>query len=245
MKIKFTSAGNQLVGNLFLPDAPKEKNPAILFLHGHTGKKENNTQYAEALVKLGYVCLPFDMTGHGESEGDIKPVTLEGLLEDCKVAYDYLAGLANVDKNNISVVGSSMGGYLAPLLAQSRKVSNLVLRAAADYPNDVFDKPVRENGADNPAVLEFRKRTSTGIDSFALEALRAFGGPVLLIESEDDDRVPHPTLLNYANSVTDKSTLTHVVMKGAPHSIREGKFRDEVEHILTTWFAARTIVGAY
>jgi esterase/lipase len=58
----------------------------------------------------------------------------------------------------------------------------------------------------------------------------------LIIESEKDDSVPHQTILNYVNAVKDKSKLTHILMKGAPHSIKEGKFRDEVERILVDWF---------
>ena len=58
----------------------------------------------------------------------------------------------------------------------------------------------------------------------------------MIIESEKDDVVPHQTVVNYANAVKNRNRLTHTVMKGAPHSIKEGKFRDKVEKILLNWF---------
>ena len=43
-------------------------------------------------------------------------------------------------------------------------------------------------------------------------------------------------LILIMNSIKDKSKLTQVVIEDAPHSIREGKFRDEVERVLVDWF---------
>jgi hypothetical protein len=57
------------------------------------------------------------------------------------------------------------------------------------------------------------------------------------MESEKYDRVPHQTIMNYVNAVNNRNKLTHVFMKGAPHSIKEGKFRNEIERILIKWFS--------
>ncbi len=229
--------GNRLAATIFRPNDKKRKNPAILFIPGWTGERKRNFQFAKSLVKLGYICFLVDLRGHGDSEGDINNSTHQQFLSDVFAAYDYLAEIDGVDPDNISAVGSSFGGYLASILSSKRKVKNLVLRVPANYPNDAFLKLSRASSATNsPEIIEWRKEARQPEDTYSLEALHNFDGSVLVIESELDEFVPHQTIENYMNSVKDKTKLTHVFMKDAPHSIREGKFRDEVEKIYLDWF---------
>ena len=107
--IKFTVDGLKLKGNLFYPEKIKDKNPAILFIHGWTSEKKRSFQYAEALIKLGFVVMVFDMRGHGISEGNINIATPKEFLKDCIVAYDYFSSIKGVDKENISIISSSEG----------------------------------------------------------------------------------------------------------------------------------------
>lgn len=235
--ISFKAEDYNLAGALFYPERIKEKNPAILFVHGWTSEKERSYQYAEALSKLGYICFLFDMRGHGDSEGDIKTFTIREFFNDVLVACDYLSNMKGVDKENISAIGSSFGGYLIALLTEKRSIKNLVLRAPADYPNADFDKvkfvPTDKEAA---AIIDWRKRIKKADETYALRAISRFPGNILIIKSEKDDMVPHGTIENYVNAVKDENKLTHTILKGAPHSIKEGKFRDEVTRILVEWF---------
>ncbi|MBI4167452.1 MAG: alpha/beta fold hydrolase [Candidatus Aenigmarchaeota archaeon] len=235
----FYSENLKLDGTLFYPTEKKNKYPAILFVHGWTSERKRSFQYAKALADLGYICLLFDMRGHGTSEGDIDISTIKDFSSDVVAAYDYLSTAESVDPENISVVGSSFGGYLITLLSAKRRVKNLVLRVPADYPNEIFDKPKKLFGSENIEVVNWRKKAKKPTETYALEALHNFKGNVLVIESEKDDLVPHQTIVNYLKAVKDQSKLTHTLMKNAPHSIKEGKFRNEVERILIEWFKSR------
>ena len=75
--------------------------------------------------------------------------------------------------------------------------------------------------------------------TFALQALHDYEGNVLIIESEKDTIVPHPIIQNFIDAVKDKSKLTHIVMKDAPHSIKPGPFKEEVTRILVDWFKSK------
>lgn len=224
---------------IFYPPSKKEKYPTILFVHGWTSEKERSYQYADSLSSLGYLCFLFDLRGHGQSEGDMKKLTSKDFLDDVVAAYDYLLTNKQVDKENISVVGSSLGAYLVAILSRKRKIKNLVLRAPADYPNEDFTKFRVLSGGSNPYVMSWRKKEKQPSETFALEAIHSFEGNILILESEYDDRIPHETTQNYMNAVKDKSKLTHILMKGAPHSLKEGKFRDGVENLLVDWFKPR------
>ena len=236
-EIEFESDGLTLRGKVFYPDNQKEKNPAILFIQGWTGVKENSFQYAAGLAKLGYICFVFDSRGHGESEGDINTATTEEFTRDDLAAYDFFISLEGVDKDRVSVVGSSFGGYRAAYLISKRPINNLVLRASADYANEGFKIPrMKAGGSEVSEVLEWRKQARKPNETWALQAVHNFNGNILIIESEIDEHVPHQTIQNYRDAIKDESKLKYVFMKGAPHSIKEGPFRDEVERIYTDWF---------
>ena len=239
-EFSFISDGLRLDGTIFYPNNKGNKFPAILFVHGWTSERKRSYQYAKSLSKLGYVCLLFDMRGHGTSEGDINKATTKEFLDDVLAAFDYLVNVEGADKKNISAVGSSFGGYLVTLLTRKRNISRLVLRVPAEYPNEDFEKSkMQTSGGEDPAVFAWRNRPKKSNETFSLEAISNFKGKVLIIESEKDDVVPHQVMENYINAVKDKSKLTHVVMKNAPHSIKEGPFRDEVKKILVAWFGKR------
>ncbi len=234
--LSFQSGNVKLKGTLFYPSHKQSKHPAILFVHGWTSERKRSFQYAKALANLGYICLLFDMRGHGTSEGDKNVFTPKDFLDDVLAAYDYLSSVDGVDTKNISAIGSSFGGYLANVLSAKRKVSNLALRVPADYPNEAFYKLKTLFSGKNLKVMAWRNKPKRPKETYSIEALHKFEGNILIIESEKDDTVPHQTIDNYANAAKNKDKLTHVIMKGAPHSMKQGKFRDEVERILIEWF---------
>jgi uncharacterized protein len=236
-QVEFLVDGNRLKGLLIFPENVKDKNPAILFIHGWTSKKERSVQYAQGLAKLGYISFMFDMRGHGESEGNIGTATIKEFLDDVLAAYDYFVKVKGVDSGEISVVSSSFGCYLATLLSAKKDIKKLVLRAPADYVNDNFNKPkMQTSGSDNPALTAWREKPKNSKETFALEAISRFDGEILIIESGKDDTIPHQTIMNYINAAKDKSKLTHILLKDAPHSIKDGPLKDKVEKILADWF---------
>lgn len=237
--LSFKSGNLTLDAAVFYPEKIKPNNSTILFVHGWTSEKERSYQYAEALTKLGYICFLFDMRGHGKSEGDIKAFTIAEFLEDVDAAYDYLICLDGVNKDKISVIGSSFGGYLITLLSEKRSVMSLAMRVPADYPNEDFNKIKATSSHENDEIMKWRRQERQPTETYALEALNKFNGDVLIIEAEFDDAVPHETIENYKNAVKDKNKLSYVFMKGASHSIKDGKFKDEVERILVDWFKNR------
>jgi uncharacterized protein len=235
--IEFHVSGNTLKGSLFFPKTLKEKNPAILFIHGWTSARNRSFQYAEKLADLGYISFLFDMRGHGESGGNLTETSSKEFLDDCIAAYDFIANVKGVDPEQISVIGSSFGSYLASILTSKRNVRQLALRVPADYPNDVFNlSKMKTSGKDNPDIFTWRKQIKSSKETFALEAMSHYQGNVLILESGNDNLIPHETILNYINAIPDKTKVTHIIIEGAPHSIKDGPFKDEIEKNLLNWF---------
>lgn len=109
--------------------------PGVVFLGGFrsdmTGTK---AQYLEDWVRAqGRAFLRFDYSGHGQSSGRFE----EGCIGDW--AADAMAAVAALTKGPQVLVGSSMGGWIALLLARKmpERLAGLVTIAAApDFTED-------------------------------------------------------------------------------------------------------------
>ncbi|WP_299359474.1 alpha/beta fold hydrolase [uncultured Paracoccus sp.] len=103
--------------------------PGIVFLHGFRSDRQGTK-----VLALESWCrdqrrgmLRFDLSGHGGSEGRLESFGIGDWLEDATEIIDALAPGRQV------LVGSSLGGWLALLLARARpdRVAGLVTIAAA------------------------------------------------------------------------------------------------------------------
>jgi pimeloyl-ACP methyl ester carboxylesterase len=111
--------------------------PGLMFMGGFrsdmTGTKAT---YLEAQAKArGQAFVRFDYTGHGQSSGEFEKGTITLWLQDSLDVFDKMTDGPQV------VVGSSMGGWLALLLALRRpeRVKGLVLLAPApDFTQDLL-----------------------------------------------------------------------------------------------------------
>src|SRR6185312_14728923 len=90
------------------------KSPGLIWLGGF--KSDMQGTKAQALDRWaaaeGRACLRFDYSGHGESEGDFREGTIGRWLAESLAVYARFAQGPQI------LIGSSMGGWLALLLAQ-------------------------------------------------------------------------------------------------------------------------------
>jgi predicted acyl esterase len=104
--------GTPIATTLYLPDGapPAAGWPAVMLLHGLSGRRGDVAQLAETqYVANGYAVLSFDARGHGESGG---VVGLDGPAEvgDVRALFDRLAARPDVDGARIGGWGVSYGG---------------------------------------------------------------------------------------------------------------------------------------
>ncbi|GIV80905.1 MAG: hypothetical protein KatS3mg051_0259 [Anaerolineae bacterium] len=91
--------------------------PAVLMLHGFASHKDEvgdmYKRLAAALAEQGIASLRLDFRGWGESAGGMENSTVQGMVEDTEVGYNYLTSLDFVDDSRIGVIGFSLGGRIA------------------------------------------------------------------------------------------------------------------------------------
>src|SRR5690606_25372191 len=84
-----------------------------------------------------------DLRGHAQTREQHETVTRDANLRDVIAAYDMLTSHPEVDAQEIAVVGSSYGGYMAAILTTLRAVRWLVLRVPALYRDEDWELPKR------------------------------------------------------------------------------------------------------
>ena len=132
-----------LNGLLILPDDTNKPVPAVVFVHGSgpsnmdekVGKVTPFKDLAEGLAKLGIASIRYDKRTfvHGFKLMKEKDVTVKmETIEDALLATDILKKDARIDKDNIFIIGHSMGAMLAPRIdAEGGDYKGLVLMAGS------------------------------------------------------------------------------------------------------------------
>jgi len=93
--------------NVFEPKTSGSNKKAIILGHGVMSNKEMLKGYAIEFAAAGFVAIPFDFRGHGQSSG-----TLEGelLTNDIEAIITYINSRPDIDSSNLGYFGFSMGG---------------------------------------------------------------------------------------------------------------------------------------
>jgi len=142
-KTDFTnSAGIKLSAVITYPEEG-EKFPCLIIAHGFTSAKDRAPakKFSQELAEAGFASFRFDFTAHGESEGAFEEINVTQQVDDLKCAYKFVRNFEQIDSENISIFGTSLGGMTAILAAPDLKIKTLHLRApVSDFGNTWKDR---------------------------------------------------------------------------------------------------------
>lgn len=159
---------------LFLPsDAPAG---GVVILHGAGSCKESHFDFARAARAHGLAALTFDQRGHGASSGAL----------DGRAVADVAAIAQLLPPGPVALRGSSMGGWLALVAAQSVGARAVVAICPASAAG--LRRMLRRDD------LEFRADAGP-LDALLaehdpLDAVGSLDAALLLLHAEGDDVVP-------------------------------------------------------
>lgn len=214
------------------------RSPTLMFLPGYASDMDGTKAVAlDAFAQVeGLAMLRFDYSGTGSSEGSFADRTLGIWLDEALHMLDHL-----VDGPAL-VLGSSMGGWLALLLAKLRpeRVAAVIgIAAAPDFTewgySDADKQELRHSGRveqPNPYGGEFQLTTFAFWESG--QSLRVLDGPpvvecpVRLIHGECDRDVPVEIALRTLQRLRS-ADIQLTIIKGGGHRLSE---RHEIETIL-------------
>lgn len=213
--------GAILRGYLDEPAAP-EPHPLLIMFHGFTGDcteaKFLLTRLARHLAGAGIACLRLSFQGSGESDGDFERTSCLGQAREGEAILDFARTLPAVDASRIALLGMSMGGCAAALLARDRQehLKGLILLAPAFR---YVEKYRARYGADgfywHGNLKVGRNFLEDGLTSDFKGALQALRIPVAFFHGTEDTSVVPDVSREYSTYPED-AELT--LIEGTDHA---------------------------
>ncbi|HET6857110.1 MAG TPA: alpha/beta fold hydrolase [Streptomyces sp.] len=188
--------------------------PPVVLLHGRTADSARWTHIAEELAATRRV-YALDLRGHGQSEWP-GSYGYEQMRDDVRAFLDVL-GLDRVD-----LIGHSMGGAVAALVAQAHpeRVGRLVMEEPPPFPADPRrPDPVRTDevlGYDWAVVVDTDAQYNDPDPAWA-EGLAGITAPALLLAGGAISFIPQDRLAQMAERIPG----CRLVTIGAGHLIHQ------------------------
>lgn len=213
--------------------------PAVALFHGWGGQRMEPhfifVKLSRFLAKNKIVTARFDFRGSGESEGEFQEMTIPQEVEDGMKIIDFLAGHPLVNGEHLGIVGLSLGGCIARLVAIERDdVKCLVLwSAVADLEKLIKQKQTEEQNEE----LTRKGYTDSGGNKIGksffanlsqvkkLETLSTYQGEVLVIHGTEDQTVPLEHAYRFTE-VLPSSRLKKI--EGADHTYNRVDWEEDV-----------------
>lgn len=203
------------------------REPTVVFMPGFrsdmTGDKA--THLARFCEAQGQAMLRLDYSGHGVSGGVFEEGCISRWRDDVLLLTDRLT------TGKLVLVGSSMGGWIALLVARARaeRVAALIgIAAAPDFTERLMWEamsPAERETLLRDGVLQVpseyggpypitRRLIEDGRNNLLLDGPIAVGCPVRLLHGQRDPDVPWETALLIAERVTGGNVRTILIKDG-------------------------------
>lgn len=180
----------------------------------------------------GRAFLRFDYSGHGESDGRFEDGAIGDWAADALAAFDALTAGPQI------LIGSSMGGWIATLLAKERaeRIAGVIFIAPApDFTERLmwasFSESQREtimtkgrlelpsDYSDEPDIVT-RKLIEDGRDHLVMTGPVPIRCPVRILQGMKDDAVPYAHALAFAE-ILESDDVEILLTKNGDHRLSE------------------------
>lgn len=249
--VTLTVRGLTMRGMMHLPEAAVSSAkpvPAAVLFHGFTSNKlEKHRMFwklSRALEEQGIASFRFDFLGSGESDGDFEEMTVSGEIEEAHAVLDYVRSRPEIDAGRVMLLGMSMGGLVASVVAGERpqEVAKLALLCAAGDIKAVFGPQMayylkhpdlRVVDWDGNLVGRGFAEDVMALDPF--ERAKGYDGDVLLVHGTKDPTVPFETSEMYKARCYGERAVIHPI-EGANHTFDKHEWEREVMERVTAFF---------
>ena len=210
-KITFAAGKENIIGEILGKDEGKLSN--FIYFHGagRSAKERAKEFFDESLFNTVPSIVTFDFSGHGERTGELKHSSLKQRAHEAQTAIELYT-----TKKQLTVCGSSMGGYIALKMLSLYDIKNVILFAPALYDKQAFEVPF------NQGFSEIIRRPNSWGESDVLSSLEKFSGSLLLYIGKQDKVIPHGVI--------------DLIDKHSTNTQRKEIIRlDDCDHAITTW----------
>ncbi|CEN25371.1 alpha/beta hydrolase [Paraclostridium sordellii] len=222
-----------------------------LLIHGFTSTPAEMYPLAKFLNNNGYTVYSILLSGHGTNHDELLKVSYIDWYNDVEKAYEELL----FECEEVVVIGHSMGGLLALMLASNYHVDKLICLACALKPNNrwvkytgilkYFKKYTEWKNTNNYIDDDYRKyKLNYNVfpihsvyqlylaSRAASSCLKGINSDTLIIQDKNDSQVKKESAYALYNGIASKNKELVWIEKGT-HSLTLGPKHEEVfEQIL-------------
>lgn len=193
MEIKIACTGYDITVDWY---EGADDSKVLIVLPGYASSKARQKAHAKAMVEAtGTSALVVDFSGHGNSPFNIRDTSPAQHFLELVCVYDWIK--KHYPELEISISGSSYGGFLAAQLTRYRKLNNVILRAPAIYElsafYDIWAKRIDNEDAYIAQLKDYRKNTQELLKNPLLMDASSFRGRMLVVTHGMDEVVPSET----------------------------------------------------
>ena len=214
-----TKDGVTLSGLICKSSVESGKNKLVLFLHGNTGNLLDQKEAATLYTSLGYDFFCMDYRSYGKSGGELKDEST--FFDDVRNAFKLMS--KRYGKENIVVVGYSLGTASAAMITSEQNPSGLVL--IAPY-YSLVDMTARNYPWIPAQLVKYRFETA----KYVRKILKT---PILLVHGDKDQMIPYECSSDLSKLLNKKSEF--LALKGQTHDYfeRNHEFVQKVKRFLS------------
>jgi uncharacterized protein len=245
-----------LRGMLHLPENAGPRTPLLMIFHGFTGTKvENHFLYVKLsryLEARGIASLRYDFSGSGESDGEFRDMTLSLEIGEAKMIHSSVAELLPFVPEHVFILGHSMGGVIAAIVAAEaeRKPAGLILVAPAGNMVSIAEAKLHENrdrvdgaGGTDIGGLVLGRDFLPDLRSIDLAGRAAgYRGSVCVIHGSEDPVVPESVSRRYFDSYPGRKR--YIPVAGAGHNFDSVPFEESLFAAIAGFVSDETKPGA-
>ncbi|HHW12492.1 MAG TPA: alpha/beta fold hydrolase [Firmicutes bacterium] len=239
--IELVVKGKTLRGMYHYPDGDGIY-PTVILFHGFTGNKLEPhrifLKLSRRLTASGLAVIRFDFSGSGESDGDFEEMTFSSEVFEAQEILKFVSYLPTTDAERIGLVGLSMGGAVASIIAGNNPstVKALVLWAAADIDTimGIYRQQEKkgyflrnEHGQIDIGGLWLNENFYADLGKWnTYETLQAYQGPALILHGTGDEVVPPTTAEQYQAALGGRARLIYI--PEADHTFNRHAWEEQV-----------------
>jgi len=187
--------------------------------------------------------LRFDYSGHGQSDGAFENGSIGEWASDTLAAFDALTEAPQI------LVGSSMGAWIATLLARQRaeRIAGIVFIApAADFTEELMwpsfsdeqQEAIIRDGrieqpsdySDEPEIIT-RKLIEDGRENLVMTGPIAINCPVRILQGMKDEAVPYQHAVKFGALLTS-CDVEITLVKNGDHSLSQPQDLERLVRVL-------------
>ena len=200
--------------------------PSVISFHGFgpTASRRGIRYVLDYLGEHGVSSACFDFSGNGDSTSNLQPSTPSARKKEAYTAAKVLGRPGG----SLTIIGTSMGAFLASLLVPELKPRGLVFFCPVAYPREAMDLKLDDDFSTKA------RRLGADARSPAFQALRSFKGKLLIVAAGKDTVAPRSMTNLYAESAPLAKSRKVIWLEESEHKahIWLQQHKDERDYVL-------------